>query len=58
MKYSLSLLEVKNCIEHDLQFGERISVLSDSGEAFNNPLCWNSSFTRNGLGHLEKGSVL
>lgn len=39
MKNSLSLPEVKSCVEHDLQFGERVLVSSDLGETFNNPPC-------------------
>ena len=58
MIYSLSLLEVKSCIEHDLQFGERILVSSDLGETFNNPSCGDSSLSRNGLGHHEQRLVL
>ena len=54
MKYSLSLLGIKNCIEHDLQLNERVRVLSDLGETFNNPPCWDSSLSRNGLRHLEE----
>lgn len=43
MKHSLSLLEVKKCIEHDLEFSEQILVSNDLGETFNNPFCGDSN---------------
>jgi len=43
--YNLSLLGIKNCIAHDLQFGERILVPSDLGETFDNLPCWDGSLS-------------
>ncbi len=58
MTYNVSLLGIKNCIEHDVRFGKRILVPSDLGETFDYLPCWDGSLSRNGLGHLGQRSVL